>query len=51
MYCYRFKDLDTLRAHQAGPALVTFTKAAAEKNLLEKEILIKVVKGVSGFHV
>ncbi|KAM0247350.1 hypothetical protein ACHAQJ_009884 [Trichoderma viride] len=47
----RFKDLETLRAHQAGLALVAFTKAAAEQNLLEKEILIKVVKAVSGFHV
>ncbi|KAL5083886.1 ABM domain-containing protein [Trichoderma simmonsii] len=47
----RFKDLETLRAHQAGPALVAFNKAAAEQDLLEKEILIKVVKSVSGFQV
>jgi hypothetical protein len=44
---HRFKTREMLRSHQQRPALVAFNKAAAEQDLLEKQILIKAAKGVS----
>ena len=48
---HRFKNIETLRAHQQGPALVAFTKSAAEEDILAEPIVVKVVQGVSGFSI
>jgi hypothetical protein len=47
----RFKDIESLRTHQKGPALVAFNEAAAKEDLLAKPLVIKVVKSVSGFYI
>ncbi|KAH8799122.1 hypothetical protein F5884DRAFT_812782 [Xylogone sp. PMI_703] len=47
----RFKNFEVLRTHQEGPALVEFNRKVDEEKLLEKPIMIKVVKGVSGYYI
>jgi hypothetical protein len=46
--CQFYKDskIETLRLHQAGPALAEFNIKAEREDLLAEPIMIKVVKGV-----
>lgn len=48
---FRFNTISGLRTHQTTPELANFYKITAEQNLLEKETVVKIVKGVYGFHV
>lgn len=48
---FRFNTISGLRAHQTTPALADFYKITAEQDLLEKETVVRIVKGVYGYHV
>jgi hypothetical protein len=47
----RFKNMEVLVAYQNGPALATFNNEAARFELLAEPVVVKVIKGVSGYTV
>ncbi|KAK4059137.1 hypothetical protein Trihar35433_11134 [Trichoderma harzianum] len=47
----KFNTLSGLRTHQTTPALADFYKITADQDLLEKETVVRIVKGVYGYHV
>ncbi|OPB45820.1 ABM domain-containing protein [Trichoderma simmonsii] len=47
----RFRDEETLELHQSNSALSAFKRAVVERDLLQEDIVTKVVRSVAGFRV
>jgi len=47
----RFKNIEALCSHLAGPVLAEFNIKAEKEDLLAEPIMIKVVKRVAGFSI